>query len=499
MKRLLYIIHRWLGILLSLFMAMWFFSGVVMMYVGYPKLSFSEKLAALPKLDSTQCCADLATVLQQAPESGKPDNLRLTTIAGTPTYILGFDKNIYLAVNGLSGLKVTNISAETARFTAQKFLQTDGEYLGSVNEDAWTHSRALDGQRPLHKVQMHDANNTLLYVSGVTGEVVRDATGTERFWNWVGAWIHWLYPFRGGFFEAQAANIVIYTSLVGCFLTLSGLITGVLRWRFRGQYKHGSKTPYRGTFMRWHHLFGLGFGVIAFTWILSGLFSMNPWKIFEPSPQKLNMRAYALGELEASHFPLSVQSALSRYQANGFYPVEVEWRLLDGKGYYMGFNNAGQSSILLAEADAAPMAQFPPAQLKLAAKRLMPDAKLIKSSLLTAYDAYFYQRTAHTMNGHIEKRLPMLRLEFDDEFSTWIQIDLFTGAPQKLDSYKRTSRWLFAFLHSWDWLPLLNSRPLWDILLICLSIGGFIISISGIIIGWKRVERKLGQLSNVNT
>jgi len=34
MKRYLYLWHRWLGIVLCLFMAMWFISGVVMMYVG---------------------------------------------------------------------------------------------------------------------------------------------------------------------------------------------------------------------------------------------------------------------------------------------------------------------------------------------------------------------------------------------------------------------------------------------------------------------------------
>lgn len=35
-KRWLYLIHRWAGIVLCLFFAMWFISGVVMMYVGYP-------------------------------------------------------------------------------------------------------------------------------------------------------------------------------------------------------------------------------------------------------------------------------------------------------------------------------------------------------------------------------------------------------------------------------------------------------------------------------
>ena len=39
MKRWLFLVHRWLGIGICLLFAMWFVSGMVMMYVGYPKLT----------------------------------------------------------------------------------------------------------------------------------------------------------------------------------------------------------------------------------------------------------------------------------------------------------------------------------------------------------------------------------------------------------------------------------------------------------------------------
>src|SRR5690606_40077172 len=49
-KRWLFLIHRWLGVLLCAFFAMSFISGVVMMYVGYPKLTPAERLEHLPPL-----------------------------------------------------------------------------------------------------------------------------------------------------------------------------------------------------------------------------------------------------------------------------------------------------------------------------------------------------------------------------------------------------------------------------------------------------------------
>ena len=60
----------------------------------------------------------------------------------------------------------------------------------------------------------------------------------------------------------------------------------------------------------------------------------------------------------------------------------------------------------------------------------------------------------------------------------------------RTDSHRRTSRWLFAMLHSWDWLPLLERRPLWDVLLIVLSLGGAVMSVTGVVIGLRRLGAK---------
>lgn len=486
MKRYLYLVHRWLGIVLCLFMAMWFFSGVVMLYVGYPKLSNAERLAVLPHLTLPNCCADLTSVLNLR---ANPETLRLTSVAGKARFIVQYGKADYLAVDVQTGQKILEVTENDAVTSAQHFLNSTGEYQGMVDEDPWTHSRALDGFRPLHKVQLQDENNTLLYVASTTGEVVRDATQTERVWNWLGSWIHWLYPFRGGSLSHQAsANVIIYSSLIGCFLTLTGMIVGVWRWRFKGQYKHGGKTPYKSGMMRWHHIIGLVFGFITFTWILSGMLSMNPWKLFD-APTKLNAQAFAGGNIDAAHFPLSPQQALNTFQQTNFYPVELEWRVLNHKGYYLAFNNAGQTRLLLAEQNAQPFIKFSWTELETAAQQLI-NADIAEKTVLDRYDFYYYPRAAHTMTGHTERRLPILRLSFKDDYQTWLHLDPYTGTWQKLDSYRRTSRWLFTFLHSWDWLPLLENRPIWDIFMVSFSIGGFLLSMTGIIIATRRLRYK---------
>ena len=51
LKRSLYLAHRWFGIAMCVLFAMWFSTGIIMMYVEYPELTEEERLAKLAPLD----------------------------------------------------------------------------------------------------------------------------------------------------------------------------------------------------------------------------------------------------------------------------------------------------------------------------------------------------------------------------------------------------------------------------------------------------------------
>lgn len=483
MKRYLFLLHRWLGILLCIFMALWFVSGVVMMYVGYPKLTQQERLAGLPALSSADCCISVSAARKALTLDSPIQGVRLTSVGGQPVYVFSLAGNRFAAVEGRRGERIAAVNALVAQQSAVAFMPGKPVYLGLQNQDAWTHSRALDGHRPLHVIEMQGEDATLLYVSSVTGEVVRDARLTERRWNWVGAWLHWLYPLRGGWLTAWWTDVVIYLSLAATVLGIAGLGVGILRWR-RRPYANGCRSPYRSAWGRWHHRFGLVFGALVVTWILSGLFSMNPWKIFDAGAARPPRQVPHLADTK-----MTTQAMLDCLDAAGFSASELQWTQLGDAGFVLAKRATGDSK-LLPEGRCEPIDSHNLDALAKAGQGLMPAAKAGEVVLQTAYDWHYYARAEHTMGGHLERPLPVLKMVFDDPAATWLYLDPRSGAViQRLDSHTRVKRVAFALLHSWDWLPLLTHRPLWDGLMILGSLGGLIVSVSGIVLGWRRLRR----------
>jgi len=503
-KRWLFLAHRWLGVVLCLFFAMWFVSGVVMMYVGYPKLTQAERLRHLPALGDGAGLLPVREALQMAGLDGPLKELRLAAArGGRPVYLAVPEEAARkdrrgrpvpgggtVVIDAASGQRLRGTDAELALSSAEAFAGSAGQggpmrYLGMVQEDAFTHSRALDAHRPLHKVELADADHTWLYVSDLTGEVVRDAPRTERLWNYVGAWIHWLYPLRGSVFDRWWTDIVDWLSIAGTVAAVAGTIVGVMRWRFRRPYRSGARSPYPGRMMRWHHISGLLFALVTITWIFSGLMSMNPWRIFDAGAAPLKAEVLQGVPLQPGAQDAAPAALLA---AAGGNVRELRWTPVLGTLVVQASGSAGRPR-LLSSADARPY-QVEEAHLRRAAAGLLP-APVVRIGRLDAYDFHYYDRAEHTMTGGSERPLPILRVVFADPQASWVHVDPYTGAVlSRTDTGRRASRWLFALLHSWDWLPLLQRRPLWDLLLVALSIGGTVLSLTGVVIGWRRLVLK---------
>jgi hypothetical protein len=225
--RWIFLVHRYLGIVLGLVMALWCASGVVMMYVSYPALTPAARLRGLSPIDWQQCCS----VNDDALADGDAVNrFQVEMLTGRPVLHVSVAEGPGRTIDLTDGKPLGSISIAQATRVAATFGQANGigtppQFVGPLEDDQWTVSGEFRAHRPLLLFDFHDGAGTELYVSGRTGEPVQMTTARVRFWNWLGAVPHWIY------FSSLRRNarlwtrIVVYTSLLGssrAFIWASG-------------------------------------------------------------------------------------------------------------------------------------------------------------------------------------------------------------------------------------------------------------------------------------
>ncbi|ELC7364158.1 PepSY-associated TM helix domain-containing protein [Stenotrophomonas maltophilia] len=489
-KRWTYLVHRWLGIGGCLLMLLWFISGMVMLFIGYPKLTPGERLAALPVLGDAGDWRGLSALPDAV--QAEPEAVALTTVGGEAAYVVRSGSNVG-AWSVRTGQALLPVSAQRAEASAAQFAGGQA-FVGAmrVDEDRWTHSRALDAHRPLYRVEVGGAQPGDVYVSSHTGEVVLDAPRVQQHWNYVGAWLHWLYFLRMQSVDPVWTWVVIVLSALCTVAAISGIVVGVWRWRFRGHYRTGAKTPYVERWMRWHHLIGLVAAAFVFTWIFSGLMSMNPLGVFSSTREAIDSERYRGGAAAVDGMLGEPAALLAAAGARHFRPVEIQWRRLGGELFAVLLDGRGDTRIVSSEdGELQVLRQLPVDWLRQRA-RAMSDAPMQAFAVQHAADAYFYPRAPEAMNGAAVRRFPVAVADFGDAEATRVYLDLATGDPLLTMGHReRVGRWLFYFLHSWDLPAMLRFDSTRLAVLLLLSVAGTALCATAVVIGYRRLRMKL--------
>ena len=345
--------------------------------------------------------------------------------------------------------------------------------------DQWTVSSSLHPHRPLHKVIIKDRAATHLYISSLTGSVVRDTTRNERIWNWLGANLHWIYPRVLRQHATVWHWVIVVLSLVGLVSIITGGVIGYLRLRIRKKYRGRDVTPYRG-WMKWHHLLGLATLIFLTTYMFSGLMSMNPWDVFTPKQSFTDLRSLYRGNTRAD---ADFERVRSLVKAAGDIR-EIQWRWLDGQALPVAVKGPYDYQLVLPEdVGSQQLVEKGKQQLKEIMPRYAAHTRLVEEQWVNRYDLYYYSH-------HDSWRpLPVLRLKFDNPDNSWIYLDAATGELLSHQTrHSRIQRWLYHGLHSLDFNFLIQHRPAWDIVVIALSLFGFAMSVSSIVIAWRRLR-----------
>ena len=473
-KRWLYLTHRWIGIVSCILFAMWFLSGLVMIYVPYPSLGGAERVAGLLPIDFGRVRVQPGAAARTA-GIAIPERMALEMRADRPVWRVRDWDGSERVVDAADGAIAAPAGRDEAARIASLFAHAPVTRVEPLQRDQWTVAGGYDRDRPLWKMGVAGTGGREVYVSSRTGAVVLRTDAHQRFWNWLGSVPHWLYPTVLRQDNAAWRQVVMWVSGPCVAGAVTGMWIGMLRVRMgRRRFAQGRAIPYHG-WMAWHHVAGLVGGVALIAWIFSGWLSVDPFRLFAQRTITVEQRMAFAG---ASSPPRLDLAALSRGAARA---RRVELRDVAGRPL-LSFSTTSPSVMI--DASTLRRVMPDPAMLVAASHRLVPDAAIKSVERLTAPDAYWYE---------IGDRppLPVLRVRFDDAAGTWVHIDPATGTYLGLlDNKRRTYRWLFDLLHKWDLNALNSRRPLWDVVLWLLSAFGLVTSATGIWIAVRRLSRK---------
>ncbi|MGB7099118.1 MAG: PepSY domain-containing protein [Xanthobacteraceae bacterium] len=472
MMRALILLHRWLGVVLCLFFAMWFASGIVMHFVPFPALTQAEHFAGLAPIDLAHVAHGPAEAVGASGIAGAT-RVRLLRRSDGLVYLV-FARRAVKAVRAADLADGAVTSGQAALAIAMDYARrsqsaaSDAHVLALTSYDQWTVSGGFDLHRPLYRVALNDNLGTELYVSSTTGKVVLHTTRQERLLNYLGSVAHWIYPTALGSHQAAWSLLLWWLSLLALIGATAGTVVGTLRIGAGGS----QLTPYRG-WQAWHHWLGLICMLFVLTWIFSGWLSMDDgWLFSTGKPTEAEAKAVT-GMPDWHAIP---RDELRRVSTQA---KEVEWFAFGGQIYRRERVSIDQQRLFSVFADrgtgTSDRAFLARDEINAAAKHLA--AACNAALALEADDDYPFASTV--------PNAPAFRLVCG---SDWFHIDGASGALlEKLDSSRRTYRWLYRALHTLDFHALMARPMLRTSLIVTLCGFGLVFSFTGVVIAWRRL------------
>jgi len=450
--------------------ATWFATGAMMVFVAFPALPAADRAAHSEVIRSATIRIDpnrAADLLHS------PDDLRLVSLAGTPAYV-GLQGDRDVAISARTGDRLGPVAPAVAGAIASAFAGVRAAHIsGPFDYDQWVVHQQFDPLRPFFRVRLADSQETDLYVSSRTGEVVQRTRGLERVANWAGSVIHWIYivPIRRSF---ALWDWTVWTlGLVGLSTVLAGVWLGVSRSNKQLRGRRPSISPFRGL-LRWHHILGLTAGVFVACWITSGWLSMDHGRLFsDGSATNQELSAYAgpaagSGPLRAADLQRLTSATTITFQRVGGEAVA-------------GAVGPHGPRVLVAEPSGPAISDRVPVRLLEAALHAAWPARRLKELVAISPDEPYAKAEGLTSDARLAA--------FAGDPSLRVYVDGVSGKILVvMDPSREAYAWVYYMLHTYNF-PGLSSRPVLRIVILLVPLTlGFAFSVTGVLVGIRRLR-----------
>jgi hypothetical protein len=391
-------------------------------------------------------------------------------------------------VDADTGKSLSPIADSFAREIA-KTLVPNTPVLTSVRMER-PDSLSYNLPKPFYRVTFDDAGHTHVYVSAATASILARAHTKQRLYFWFVSIPHHL-TFDAAFFQPHESvryGALFLLNALGALIVASGgcLIASML-WRsgFMGGIR---KREF--LIRKWHYVLALIFSLSTLLFIGSGFFLVVGGG---PPPEGVLVSP---AELQHVLPPMSVdpsglvelRDAWLAHQGETQQVVTLVAlkKVLDVPMYAFQDGSGGQHAIRADTGQAFAVDRH--WMERVAETFLARPVTMGEVQYLTQYDSYYYAR-----NDRFPP-LPVYRVVCDDPDQSVLYLSTATGEViGRTTHWFRVRRWLVHGLHAWDFPFLLNRPLLRNTVVLVLTLGGLLVSLTGLYLGtvasiawWKR-------------
>jgi hypothetical protein len=230
-------------------------------------------------------------------------------------------------------------------------------------------------------------------------------------------------------------------------------------------------------------------GVFTLTWVFSGLLSMEPFGWATNPGLQIPRDAFTGGTVELSRFP-PMDPAKWEALMEGRAIKEVEFVRIQDDPYYV---------VRTARESSQPASFERLHQPYNVTGRRQGQRLIVAAGSLSVRPGPF---SVDSLVARLKKaapqapilEIPILRVKFADPDRTWVYVDPeMSQVVARIHRLDRVERWLYNGLHSLDFSFWYNRRPLWDIGVLTLMLGGLASSTIGCYLGIRRLRRSAKQ------
>ena len=453
MYKLLAFLHKLLGVLLCVLFFLWFATGIVMIYHGFPRASADKQLELLPTLAT----ADM------------PDAAELSVLLANQK-----DKTI--------SARTFETVTDTLEATIRSWCTAPVARIDTLKKlDQWIPFGSNRKELPIYKYHFDDPERHQLYLGSQTGRVLQFTSHKERVWAWLGAIPHWVYFTKLRQEQQLWLNSVKWAAGIGCIMVILGFVLAI-----RVAVRTRKTKPFKKKWYNWHYILGFVFGIFAITFAFSGMMSLADMPEFLRKAPKTEQRRQDGRDrsLDTNRYTLDYREALAAYPET----KTLTWS--DFKGYpYYTLTLAPKEHIFI-DASTAEVKPFilTEEMVRCDMERQYRDSIPYTIELIDEFDRDYHTRKV------AETSLPVYRVIVDDYMHTRWYYNPVTLEFRRFDDDTRTRNWLYHKLHTLDFKFLTDHPVLWNIVMYALMLGGTALSVTGVVLSVRWIVRGIRKL-----